>query len=164
MKLKTCIATGLCAVFGFAAPALAACDTKQPTRTPTDRYVISGGSVYDKKANLTWQRCSVGQSWAEGMGCTGAVKSMVWDDAMKEATGGWRLPSKDELETLMSPTCSYPSINEEAFPNMDLQKLGYWTGTQNDSSNAWQVGFSYGFSSYNSHRNTYAVRLVRSGK
>src|SRR5690606_37620936 len=36
--------------------ARAACDPMQPTRTPSSRYVISGGEVYDKKTDLTWQR------------------------------------------------------------------------------------------------------------
>ena len=165
MKLITSIAASLCAVLGFAAPALATCDTTSKTDAPTSRYVIGGGTVYDKKTNLTWQRCSVGQSWMEGMGCTGAVKNMAWDEAMKQATGGWRLPTKGELETLISRRCSYPAMNDEVFPGMnDIQKLSYWASNENGNWDAWAVGFTYGYSYSGTKLNTFAVRLVRSGK
>jgi hypothetical protein len=44
------------------------------------RYVIQGDTVYDKKTDLTWQRCSVGQRWAEGKGCVGVTENPLWGE------------------------------------------------------------------------------------
>src|SRR5262249_37829178 len=93
-----------------ALPAFADCDSSQPTRTPTTRYQLRGGEVYDKTTDLTWQRCSIGQRWKEGAGCVGVIKQMSWDEAKGQAGSGWRLPSKDELTTLIAPTCKKPAI------------------------------------------------------
>jgi hypothetical protein len=30
------------------------------------RFVVHGNEVYDKKTDLTWQRCNYGQTWDEG--------------------------------------------------------------------------------------------------
>jgi len=99
--------------------------------------------VYDHQTNLTWQRCSVGQRWKEQLGCVGVIRQMTWQEAMSQATGGWRVPSINELTSLISPTCSNPAINEEVFPDMELDKLWYWTSTDTGSS-VWYVAFGTG--------------------
>jgi hypothetical protein len=146
------------------APAFATCDSSQPSRTPTSRYQIHGGEVYDQKTDLTWQRCSVGQHWKEGTGCVGVIKQMSWDDAKTQAGNGWRLPTRDELTTLIAPTCSKPAINEEAFPDMELDKLWYWTSSPNGSFLVWLVNFADGNSNSYDSTDTGSVRLVRGGE
>lgn len=142
----------------------ASCDPSQPTRTPTARYVIQGGVVYDRKTDLTWQRCSAGQQWDDEVGCVGVIEQMTWDEATGKAQEGWRVPTRDELATLVSPTCKQPSINEEAFPDMDLGKLWYWTSTTNDDYLAWLVNFADGqFANYD-RSDVGALRLVRIAK
>jgi len=144
--------------------ARAACDPMQPTRTPSSRYVISGGEVYDKKTDLTWQRCSIGQRWEEGTGCVGVITQPGWEEAMQMAREGWRLPNRDELATLISPTCKNPAINEEAFPDMDLGKLWYWTSSEQGDYAVWLANFADGsFTSYD-RGDVGTVRLVRSGR
>ena len=143
--------------------AAASCDMSQPTQTPISRYQIHAGEVYDRNTNLTWQRCSVGQHWNEDLGCVGVIRQMIWKEAMSQAVNGWRLPTIDELKTLISPTCTNPAINEDAFPDMELDKLWYWTSTDTGSS-VWYVAFGTG-SVHNADRTDMsAVRLVRSGK
>jgi hypothetical protein len=144
-------------------PAYADCSATQPDRTPTTRYVIRDGQVYDTRTKLTWQRCSLGETWEES-GCAGAIDQMSWSDAMSRATDGWRLPTKDELATLVSPTCRNPAINEEVFPGMALDKLWYWSSTPYDDSTAWNVDFGHG-SIYGCFRwFSNSVRLVRSNR
>lgn len=150
----------LIAVTALASPAFAACDTAQPTRTPTSRYVIKGGELYDRKTELTWQRCSVGQQF-RGAGCGGKVRQITWDEAKAEEKGGWRMPTKDELATLISPTCKDPAMNEEAFPGLDKEKLWYWTSTVNGDFLAWLVNFADGSSTSFDRTDVGAVRLVR---
>jgi len=164
MKLRTRVVGAVAAAALCTAPAQAACDASQTNQTPIDRYVISGGTVYDKKSNLTWQRCSVGQRWVEGVGCEGVVRNMVWTEAMEQADGDWRVPTTDELLTLASPSCKKPAINEEAFPNMDPSKSWYWTGTAEGSSYAWFVVFDDASSSSSFRTYEFAVRLVKDGQ
>jgi Protein of unknown function (DUF1566) len=141
----------------------AACNSSQSDRTPSSRYVVKGDEVYDKKTDLTWQHCSVGQHWKEGAGCVGVIKQMTWEEAKAQAQGGWRLPSKDELTTLLAANCSKPAINEEIFPDMELDKLWYWTSSENGSFLAWLVNFADGNSNSYDRTDTGAVRLVRGG-
>jgi hypothetical protein len=148
-----------------ASPGRQVCDASQPTQTPTTRYVLRGEVVYDQKTDLTWKRCSVGQDWVENSGCVGVPVLLTWDQALAGPKTGWRLPTQDELLTLASPTCKFPSVNEEAFPNMDPETLWYWSSTPNGESAVWGVNFREGRSS--SADNTLAsgaIRLVHSGR
>lgn len=144
--------------------ARAACDANETDRTPISRYEIRSGEVYDRKTDLTWQRCSVGQRWLDGTGCVGIIQQITWEEAVGQAATGWRLPSRDELATLISPTCKNPAINEESFPDMDLGKLWYWSSTESGEYLAWLINFADGrFTSYD-RTDVAAVRVVRSGK
>ncbi len=140
-------------------PVLAACDAAR-NPIPSTRYEMRGAEVVDKETGLTWQRCSVGQTWQEGQGCTGAIEEFDWKGAKRQERGGWRLPTREELETLVSKACS-PSINPDAFPNLDPLKLWYWSGSQTERDLAWLVQFGGGavFNGYQTSSN--AVRLVR---
>jgi hypothetical protein len=145
----------------LSAPAWAACDPERKP-IPATRYEMNGAEVLDKETGLTWQRCSLGQKWQEGQGCVGTVQELNWRDAAKQARSGWRLPTREELETLVSKACS-PSINPDAFPGVDPIKLWYWSSSQTDRDLAWLVQFGGGatFNGYQTSQN--AVRLVRGG-
>jgi len=146
-----------------ASQAWGACDPHQSSSTPSSRYEIKGGEVFDTITHLTWQRCSVGQHWNEHLGCIGVIRQMTWNDAMSQAAGGWRVPTIDELKTLIASDCSSPAINEAVFPDMELYKLWYWTSTDTGSS-VWYVAFGGG-SVHNADRTDMnALRLVRGGK
>ena len=156
-------ALALTSALTLAATARAACDANQATRTPTSRYTIKDGTAYDRKTELTWQLCSLGQRWEQGTGCVGVIRQVTWQDAMSAGTDGWRVPSRDELATLISPTCKNPAINEEVFPDMDLSKLWYWTSTRSGEYLAWLGNFADGnFTNYD-RTDVGAVRLVRGG-
>jgi hypothetical protein len=168
MQLKGLLYASLACLCASAAvsiqPAQAACDATQPDRTPISRYVIKGGLVYDKKTDLTWQRCSTGQRWEDDVGCVGVIEQMTWEEAKAKAPEGWRMPTRDELATLVAPTCKQPAMNEEAFPDLDLGKLWYWTSTTNDEYLAWLVNFADGrFANYD-RSDVGALRLVRIAK
>ena len=130
---------------------------------PASRYALNGGEATDNETGLTWQRCSVGQTWKEGGGCTGTVETFDWKDAQRQARGGWRVPTKDELATIVDKKCT-PTVNPEVFPNMDSINLTYWTSTRTDPKLAWIIGFEGGsdFDALPDAKNP--VRLVRGGK
>ncbi|MGE4063407.1 MAG: DUF1566 domain-containing protein [Rhodospirillaceae bacterium] len=153
----------LCAL---AAPATAACDPAKPVEKPTDQYEIQGNRVYDKKSRLTWQRCSVGQTLnANGGGgqiCDGPVTAFSMAEAALYAEEGWRIPTQNELATLVSPSCFDPAINEEVFPNMDPDVLGYWSRTFDKQKRVWYINFVDGsFRTYSGTTLRHALRLVK---
>lgn len=130
------------------------------------RYLAQGAEVYDRKANLTWQRCNVGQSWNVQEGCVGMIQQLSFDDAQHLVDGKWRLPTKDELLGLIGQadkTPGQPADADDVAPaDMALEKMWYWTGTAYGDAFAWYVSFSG--PGFNQRGNTYAVRLVRSGR
>jgi hypothetical protein len=129
------------------------------------RYVIQGGEVYDTRTKLTWARCSVGQEW-KNEHCVGAISTFTFASAQTQAGGGWRVPTKDELVTLIDPDRKdFPAIDMAAFPDMDANHPWYWSSTPNGTVIAWYVDFTDGYTSgFVDGINTLAIRLVRSDK
>lgn len=140
-----------------ASAAYAQC-THEP-RIPISRYEITGAQVFDKETKLTWQRCSLGQKWQEGPGCVGTPREISWKEA-KMMDGAWRLPTKDELSTLVSQAC-LKSANAEAFPGFTLQHPVYWSATETAPGLTWTVNLTSGheFNALQSSEN--AVLLVQ---
>lgn len=132
------------------------------------RYVIQGETVYDKKTNLTWQRCSVGQRWVEGTGCVGVIKTFTFDVAKQQGNGMWRVPPKDKLATLIDrnrkASKQKPALDEAAFPDTDAENLAYWSSAPRGVSNAWFVSFDSGYIYYDYRSTPRALRLMRSGR
>ena len=128
------------------------------------RFVINNDEVYDKRLNLTWQRCSVGQKWVENSGCIGPIKRVNFEQAQKLANGEWRIPTKDELVTLIDKRYHNPAIRVDLFPDMDVTYLVYWTSNETNPLCAAAVFFGHGFAFTCIGRTALAyVRLVRNG-
>ena len=146
-----------------------------------DEFVDNkNGTVTFKTTGLTWQKCSVGQTWT-GDTCSGEAKRMSWNDAMKLSNSfagynDWRLPTKEELMTLvfcsdekydLDGSCknmtdvTSPTIITTYFP-ITLSKK-YWSSSPyaNFSNGAWFVYFGYGNSNYDYKADFNFVRLVR---
>lgn len=151
--------------FLYCAPVQAECDATKPAESPA-RFVLHGDTAYDTKTGLTWMRCSHGQTWKDGNGCEGAVKELDWDAAMALHPAGdnaWRVPTRDELESIVATNCKRPSIDENVFPG--TASTQYWTSTVNGPSHAWIVFFRTGMTTWNFLRSGFhAVRLVRTGQ
>ena len=129
-------------------------------------FVIQGDTVFDRNTELTWKRCSVGMRWAADRNrCVGVKRTFTFDDAKEvKAEGGWRVPSIDELNTLIEkrPT-GQVQIDSNAFPDME-NTLYYWSSTPSGASHGWDVLFTAGETSDYDRSNTRAVRLVRGGQ
>ncbi len=138
--------------------------------TPSTQFTVNpNGTVNHSTTGLQWKLCNEGQT---GSGCTGVASSMSWSQALLAAKNSnfagftdWRLPNRQELESLLDETCISPSINAVVFPNA----IGdwTWTGTTSaaDSTDAILVDFGFGASlaSVKTDTSIY-VRLVRSGQ
>ena len=143
--------------------AQAVCETSLAARSSASRFVITDETVYDQTTRLTWMRCSYGQTSRKGGGCDGEVQRVDWDTAMAlrmPGDNGWRLPTKDELDSIVEWNCKKPAIDEEVFPDTAL--MAYWSSTPSGPSYAWHINFRWGISAWQYLRsNQYAVRLVR---
>lgn len=158
-------------------------DNAQAAQQRADRYKDNGdGTVTDTVTRLTWQRCSVGQTWSAAFEvCNGEARRMSWEEASRHAApGGFRLPTKGELRTLVfcSNTGKYdssgddaacgtwatyhtPAINEVSFPNTDA---GFFWSSSPDpryQDLAWLVSFDNGQGWYDHKTSRGRVRLVR---
>jgi len=120
----------------------------------TSRYVINDATVLDTTTGLTWQREVPAERYTWQ-----AAKDYA--AALDLAGGGWRLPTKDELLTIVDTTRTNPCIDADAFPNTPSE--WFWSASPyaNSSNFAWIVDFGYGYSGDNSVDFTYRVRCVR---
>lgn len=153
-----------------------------------DRYQVKDGLVKDTVTGLMWMRCSLGQEW-NGKTCQGEEKEYTWDNAMKKSRKvssylgyrDWRLPSIQELKTLVHCTSEkpekwnarvsfdsddacqgsyHPTIFSEAFPN--ASSWYFWSSTQHEKNNSGMViYFDDGSTGNNYGGSTGYVRLVR---
>ena len=123
-----------------------------------------GLTVYDKKTDLTWQRCLVGRSW-DGSTCAGGPTAMNWQSALSVGDSGWRLPNIKELASIVEQQCHGPALNSIAFPR---STTNIWSSSPYAGSDdaAWMISFNYGHTNHLSHKNysNIYVRLVRSGR
>ena len=137
---------------------------------PTSDYVAQGnGTATHTPSGLIWKRCAEGQTWS-GSTCTGSASTYTWDAAQGLSSpfagqSDWRLPTVEELSSLVDYTTSNLAINMKVFPNTS-QSSGFWSGSPGAylSYGVWGVGF-YDGSVYGGYRNDdIQVRLVRGGQ
>ena len=79
----------------------------------------------------------------------------------------WRLPTVDELTTLVDLGRISPAINSEWFPNTQSSSYLSSSPVVGNSSFAWVVDFNYGYVGYGYGRNALtggAARLVRASQ
>lgn len=128
------------------------------------RYQIlaAGEEVKDLNTGLVWQRCSVGQHW-DGQTCAGEAKRFPeLHLAQDQARNGWRLPSKNELASLVDSAVGRPAIHPHAFPATPSE--WFWSSSTVNSDVSWYANFYDGrvFNELNRRFGYYAlVRLVR---
>jgi len=106
---------------------------------------MEGKAVLDKQTGLTWAR-----------NANISEKAVPYEEAanlcQKVEIGGqkgWRLPTKDELISILDTSQSNPSL-PEGHPFKNVRVLigasDYWTCTEceGDSKSAWMVRMNYG--------------------
>jgi len=130
------------------------------------------GTVFDTKTGLTWTRCPLGMRWNK-KSCQDVPDRMSWSEAQSEVfklnnqqSGyigfrDWRLPTLEELGSLVESGCYEPAINNAVFPN--TPHTGFWTSTPAKYSRqgAWLVYFRNGSSYVGNQEYEWVIRLVR---
>lgn len=154
-----------------AASVYATCDDTVEQSTPSSGFVINGGEAYDKNTELTWSRCTLGTTWTDGTGCVGTAKLMRLEDAKRAADtlgAGWRIPTIEELYSIIEHACTEPTINTQVFPSVHSFSEGapYWADTRVEGlpSLIYYIDFSDGGVDGHTKGFPLAVRLVRSAQ
>jgi hypothetical protein len=125
-------------VGGAASPSMAQdCDQSKTATAPLSRFSENNkGTLRDKVHGHIWLRCALGMSW-NGTTCEGKSLTFSWRDA-EEAIAemnamkisgrtDWRLPTIDELGSIVEHRCFKPAIDLQAFPYSP--ESGFWTAT-----------------------------------
>ncbi|MGK5090932.1 DUF1566 domain-containing protein [Deltaproteobacteria bacterium TL4] len=115
------------------------------------------GTVTDNESGLIWQKAddNTARNWETALTyCEGLTLGGRTD---------WRLPSKNELQSIVDYSVYSPAINSTYFPN--TKSSNYWSSTTSASytSYAWYVYFYNGYVDGYYKTNTNYVRCVRGG-
>ena len=122
--------------------------------TKEARFQIIGGTVRDVTTGLTWQR-------EVPPGRYSHAEALAYAASLKLGGGGWRLPTVQELVSLVDYTRRTLSIDVKAFP--DTPSEWFWSATPlaGGSSSAWLVYFYNGIIDFFDVAGAYRVRCVR---
>lgn len=130
------------------------CDGTKDKSTPSERFIINQGfetgTVTDIQTGLMWKICING---LYGENCQyGNPYKSKWRDSFslaKESTFAtytdWRIPSKEELNSIIETACTNPAINQNIFPGDNNRFI--WTNKQYLTRKfyfAWGVDFTDG--------------------
>jgi len=124
---------------------------------PADRWGVSSlapAIVADKVTGLTWQRAVAKDSY------TWADANAYCQNVDFDWMGGWRLPTKKELESIVNRRAVRPAIDCVAFPDTPFD--AFWSSSPLKAAGyAWRVRFDTGSSDAAALTNTARVRCVR---
>ena len=139
-------------------------EVASPDTVADSNYTLNGdGTVTDSTTGLRWQQfppadpCSASAcTWSGAIAyCQGL--------ALAGFTAGWRLPTVNELASIVDYSGSNPNatIDATAFPGAPAS--AFWTSTSlsGNPSSAWFVNFANGFVNNGDVSETNAVRCVR---
>lgn len=139
----------------------------------SQRFLVHGNEVYDKKTDLTWQRCNYGQTWDEGpQWCRGVTKRLSMNQALAEVEkdrSGWRLPDIGEIISLLEVACTSTKTTDNSVPVFPevLFNTYYLSSSVRDDQNNVNVGQCFGSMANNvgvGKGYVSVTRLVRSGR
>lgn len=131
---------------------------KIPDASRRFQLVLDGAGVLDKETGLVWEQSP-------------DTTTRTWSNAISYAYNknvggrkGWRLPTIEELASLVDTTQSSPAL-PSGHPFTNVQSNLYWSSTTyvSNTSNAWAMDFVGGIVSSNVKTNTFYVWCVRGG-
>ena len=112
-----------------------------------NRFEERKETIFDHETNLEWEKEHSGpMTWAE------AVKYA------KKIGNGWRLPTRNELISLIDDRLFNPA---SSFPEMPFEQFWSSSSYAGSASHAWFVYFGYGYVDNLDKTNTFCVRCVR---
>ncbi|MDP9150922.1 MAG: DUF1566 domain-containing protein [Myxococcota bacterium] len=126
---------------------------RSPAAHTASSYLVADATVYDPNTKLTWQR-------------TVEPSSYAWTDAQSRCAtvpplGSWRLPSLNELMTLVDLTRFDPAVDATAFPSTPIDFFWSLSVSVAPVGTAWGVNFNRGSAGASLTANASRVRCVR---
>ena len=121
-------------------------------------FTKNNGVVTDSTTTLQWQ-----DDYSDN---AGSIKQTTWAaaidycEALSLDGGGWRLPNKKELLSIVDYSRANPSINT-VFTNTSSSNYLSATTRANATSAAWIVNFKYGGTGSSGKFGNRSVRCVR---
>lgn len=132
-------------------------------KADTHFFEVEPGIVLDQRTGLEWQKCTVGLTGPDCQG--GKVETHSQETAFnriveinKRSKHKWRLPTIEELTTLVKKDCVAPAIDIKSFPN--TLSSWYWSSTA-DYSYYGYVDFSVGYVGEDDMYLSNPIRLVK---
>ena len=128
---------------------------------PPDRFVNNNdGTITDTYTGLMWQQATADETYT-------LEQALEYCENLTLPAGGysdWRLPSKNELHSIVDYNYYAPSIDLDVFPDT-FASSRYWSSTTYASSfsDAWIVNFTSGGVGTNFKSYINYVRAVRGG-
>jgi hypothetical protein len=132
------------------------------------RFTVSadGQEVLDAKTSLVWRRCVEGMAW-DGSACKGKAARYKFGEAKQRADAAspaqgkaWRVPTKDELSTLVVKQKKKPMTDAQAFPNTPASLQWAKRPGFDDNLNGWMIDFATG-KGFGGSGAKESLRLVR---
>lgn len=110
---------------------------------------VGGEIVIDKKTGLHWTKRPLGGEF-------------TFDEATKIRRGDWRVPTAEELSTILDYSCEIPACSREFEFTTEAEML-FWTSSSyiGDPYYSWYVNFYDGSIGYTQRDTEFAVRLVK---
>ncbi|WP_119309381.1 DUF1566 domain-containing protein [Cohaesibacter haloalkalitolerans] len=132
-------------------------------------YVLQGDLALSREQGLIWKRCAIGMRWSDAeKTCVGEPQGFSLEEAVDYARNegnGWRVPTGQELETLLIDTCDGPNIDMVAFPNLAASDFGegakFWTSTEAIPGMRYFFDFTHGYVDMHSSGFRLSVLLVK---
>lgn len=143
------------------------CNDAMGVSNLTEQYVTNrqDGTVRDVINGITWQICSVGQTYnPDENQCDGTPAHFeTWQDALNTSSADFILPNIKQLDTLVERSCIEPAIITTAFPGTPESAL-YWTNTPDMNARELVgrfIDFTDGSESLRDTNKARHVRLIR---
>ena len=102
-------------------------------RDKTGFQTDESGLARSEKTGTIWYRCAAGQRYSN-FRCKGEPLRLNWDAANEYAEEfsqksgkAWRIPTKQELKSIMEEKCINPSVNPTVFPGLEVDN--FWTSS-----------------------------------
>jgi hypothetical protein len=94
---------------------------------------VNAQVIQDNHTHLLWTRCPIGMRWVSSM-CVEHAHRFLYSEAVafvkqvQTASPGWRLPTRDEMKTLVSAD-GHHLADDELFSDLTDSECFYWTST-----------------------------------
>lgn len=122
-------------------------------------YFRKSDGILARNSGLVWSRCVTGKT---GPTCKGEATLMTFQEAetIAKSQPGWRIPTRDELMTLIEQKCKSPRVNSSYFPNIPTTSV--WSKTPSaDNNGFWTVDLIEGYDDIAYRGNNKALLLVK---